>query len=103
MRTSSRAAERLAELNRQLDEGRVAAFTVYPDEEGEDVADVLFVLPDPPEETWPLETQDAYCALASDALEDVVKFAYCTFLAESEQEEFPLDGWERVPAGPGGG
>jgi hypothetical protein len=103
VRTFLLVARQLQRLNRGLTSGRVVAYSVYRDEDGDEVADVLWVLPEPEGETWPMEVLDGYCERVSDALIDLVKFAYCTFHSESEHAQVGVAGWEPVPAGTGGG
>lgn len=99
MRTFVKVANKLLELNNAgVVDGQVVAFTVYEDDAGDEVADLLWVLPQPDGDSWPMEVIDRYCDLANEMLAEVVKFAYCTFRSSVEHAEHGTAGWDLLPA-----
>lgn len=66
----------------------VRAISLFYDEDLDTQAVwVMYALPQPSGDTWPLEETDRYCETVNDLLGDLVGFAYCDFRDESEAEE----------------
>ena len=68
---------------------------MWHDEElDDDVAEILYGLPQPVNDRWDTSELDRYCTAAADALTDLVAYSYCDFRSESEASDVLESGAE---------
>ena len=86
--------ERLNQANGDLSDGKIRAFSCYEDSEGDLVVNVIFVLPDPPEnsDNWDMRLLDELCAKAKSHLKGLA-FSDCWFRTQAEFDDDQESDW----------